>query len=171
MSLEGKQFSHYRILQLIGRGGMGEVYLAEDVQILRQVAVKVIRLETVQPDDEAVAPVLRQFLREATAIARLDHPNILPLYDYGEAVIDGSHVAYLIIPYRPEGSLITWLRKPAQRQQTRQPTLKQVVHLIQQASQALQYAHDHQVMHLDVKPANFLIRSRSAADYPDLLLP
>src|SRR6266568_3633523 len=171
MSLEGKQFSHYRILQLIGRGGMGEVYLAEDVQILRQVAVKVIRLETVQPDDEAIAPVLRQFLREATTIARLDHPTILPLYDYGETMIDGAHVAYLIIPYRPEGSLVTWLRKLTQRQQTRQLTLKQVVHVIQQASQVLQYAHDHQVMHLDVKPANFLIRSRSGADeYPDLLL-
>jgi len=171
MSLEGKQFSHYRILHLIGKGGMGEVYLVEDIQVKRQVAAKVIRIETAPPEQEDVTNALRLYWREAIAIARLDHPLILPLYDHGEAVIDGSPVAYLIIPYRPEGSLATWLRKRAQARQTRQLTLKQVAHVIQQASQALQYAHDQHIMHLDVKPANFLIRSRSERDeYPDLLL-
>jgi serine/threonine protein kinase len=172
MALEGKQFSHYRILQLIGKGGMGEVYLAEDSQVQRQVAAKVIRIEMVQPDQQIiVTDAQRLFWREATAIARLDHPRILPLYDHGETAIDGLHFAYLIMPYRPDGSLIAWLRKRAQTQQTQQLTLKQVVYVIQQASQALQYAHDRAVMHLDVKPANFLIRSQSEADeYPDLLL-
>jgi serine/threonine protein kinase len=171
MALEGIKFDHYRILQLVGRGGMGEVYLAEDIQIHRQVAVKVIRIETVQFDQQTMTNTLRSFWHEATAIAKLDHPAILPLYDYGETTLDGSHIAYLIIPYRPEKSLIHWLIQRAQAPHTQQLKLKQVVHIIQQAGQALQYAHDHQIMHLDVKPANFLIRSRSATDeYPDLLL-
>src|SRR5579859_7249541 len=105
MALEGKQFSHYRILRLIGQGGMGEVYLAEDVEILRQVAVKFIRIEDVQGDQVSTTEALRLFLREAMAIARLDHPNILPLYDHGGTAFDGAQFAYLIIPYRPEGSL------------------------------------------------------------------
>ena len=171
MALEGKQFSHYRILQLIGRGGMGEVYVAEDTQVRRQVAVKVIRIETAGWDQETGNSAMRLFWREATAIAQLDHPNILPLYDHGETAIDGSPQAYLIMPYRPEGSLVSWLHKRAQAHQTRQLTLKQVAHIIQQAGRALQYAHDHQFMHLDVKPDNFLIRSRSETDEaPDLLL-
>lgn len=167
MAFEGKQFSRYRILQLIGKGGMGEVYLAEDVQVRRQVAAKFIRVEVVQADKEAVSDMFRLFWREATTIAQLDHPHILPLYDHGTATFDGSPAAYLIIPYRPEGSLTTWRRE----QQKGPLTLGQVAHIIQQAGMALQHAHDHQVMHLDVKPANFLIRSRSSADgYPDLLL-
>jgi serine/threonine protein kinase len=171
MALEGKQFSHYRILQLIGRGGMGEVYLAEDIQIRRQVAVKVIRIETAAWNRETGSNALRLFWREATAIAQLDHLNILPLYDHGEAAIDGTPQAYLIMPYRPEGSLVSWLQRRAQSQQAHQLTLKQVANIIQQAGRALQYAHDHQVMHLDVKPDNFLIRSQSGTDgSPDLLL-
>ena len=171
MSLVGQQLGHYRTLRLIGSGGMGEVYLAEDSRLHRQVAVKVIKVEAAQDGSEAAASTLRLFLREATAIALLDHPNILPLYDYGEAVIDGTHYAYLIVPYRAEGSLTTWLRKRAAVQQTQQLTPRQVTHIIQQAAAALQYAHEHQVIHQDVKPANFLIRSKLEADaYPDLLL-
>ncbi len=171
MTLEGKRFSHYHILRLIGRGSMGEVYLIEDVQVQRQIAAKVIRLEALPDEQETVFTMLRLFWREATAIARLDHPHILPLYDHGEAFIDESHIAYLTMPYRPEGSLVTWLRQRKRNRYSRQLTMKQASHVVQQASQALQYAHDHQVMHLDVKPANFLIRSQSKTDeYPDLLL-
>jgi serine/threonine protein kinase/photosystem II stability/assembly factor-like uncharacterized protein len=171
MSIEGKQLGRYRILRLIGSGGMGEVYLAEDSQVHRQVAAKVIRIEAGQTGDEAVASVMRQFVREATAIAKLDHPNILPLYDHGEEWLDNIHFAYLITPYRAEGSLVNWLRKRAEVQKTQSLTLKQIAHIIQQAARALQYAHDQQVIHQDVKPANFLIRSKSVADeYPDLLL-
>ena len=171
MALEGKSFSHYRILQLIGKGGMGEVYLLKDLRVQRQVAAKFIRIEEMQSEPEEAGSALRLFWREATAIAQLDHPTILPLYDHGEEVIDGASVAYLIMPYRPEGSLTAWLQKRAREQQTRQLALKQITHMIEQASQSLQYVHDHGVMHLDVKPANFLVRSRSAADdYPDLLL-
>ncbi|GHO63455.1 hypothetical protein KSC_023470 [Ktedonobacter sp. SOSP1-52] len=150
---------------------MGEVYVIEDVRVRRQVAAKFIRMEMIQSDQQSTSNALRLFWREATAIAQLDHPAILPLYDHGEEIIDDAHVAYLVMPYRPEGSLTAWLRKRAQTRQTPPLTLKQIAHLIQQAGQSLQYAHDHQVMHLDVKPANFLIQSKSATDdYPHLLL-
>lgn len=171
MALEGKQFSHYRLLQIIGSGGTGKVYLAEDIYIHRRVAVKIIELGAAPERDEATTSTLRHFLHEATAIAKLDHPHILPLYDYGEARLEGSHFVYLVTPYRAEGSLITWLYTRSQAQQTSPLLLKQVTHIIQQAASALQYAHEHQVMHLDVKPANFLIHSQTEADaYPDLLL-
>ncbi|GHO63953.1 hypothetical protein KSC_028450 [Ktedonobacter sp. SOSP1-52] len=171
MALVGKQFSHYRILQLIGRGGMGEVYVIEDVRVQRRVAAKFIRMEMIQSERDAASDALRLFWREANAIAQLDHPAILPLYDHGEELIDDIQVAYLIMPYRPEGSLTAWLRKRAQTRQTSPLTLKQIAHFIQQAGQSLQFAHDHQIMHLDVKPANFLIQSKSAHDdFPHLLL-
>jgi len=172
MSLEEKQLGRYRMLKLIGRGGTGEVYLADDEQVSRQVAAKVVQIGEVW-ESESVTNPLRRFLREATTIAKLDHPNILSLYDYGEEEVDHAHFAYLITPYRPEGSLVNWLSKRLQKQGIEAPklTLKQVVHLIQQAGKALQYAHDQQIIHQDVKPGNFLIRSESDNDeYPDLLL-
>ena len=107
MALEGKQFSHYRILCLIGQGGMGDVYLAEDIQVRRHVAAKVIGIKTAQSGKVIETNALRLFWREATAIAQLDHPHILPLYDHGGTMVDESQFASLIIPYRPEGSLFT----------------------------------------------------------------
>ncbi len=80
MSLEGQQLGRYRLLQLIGSGGMGEVYLAQDPGINRQVAIKVIRTEiATYPGTESSTEAARLFQREAKAIAVLDHPGILPL--------------------------------------------------------------------------------------------
>src|SRR5437870_4904217 len=112
MSLEGQLLGRYRLLQGIGSGGMGEVYLAEDPSINRQVAIKVIRTEIASyPGTDGTTGANRLFQREARAIAMLDHPYILPLYDYGEQNIQGVTLAYLVMPYRPEGSLAAWLHK------------------------------------------------------------
>lgn len=169
MALEGLQLDHYRLLQLIGSGGMGEVYLAEDTHIPRQVAIKVVRSElSPYPNTEAVQESERLFKREAKAIALLDHPNILPLYDYGEANAQGLVFTYLVMPYRPEGSLPNWLR---QRGSGALIAWLDVVHITGQAAGALQHAHDHQIIHQDVKPSNFLIRNRQDNEgRPDLLL-
>lgn len=153
MTLEGKMFSHYRLLHLIGKGGMGEVYLAEDIQVSRQVAAKVMHIDEERLDQKALTDSLRLFQREARVIATLDHPGILPLYDHGETALEVSRFLYLILPYRAEGSLATWIR---QRRSSQPLTPKQIGSLIQQAGQALQYAHEHQVMHLDVKPSKLL---------------
>ncbi len=147
---------------------MGQVYLAEDTRIDRQVAIKVIQTEThPYPDEESTRDAVRLFHREAQTIARLNHPHILPLFDFDEASSDGSTPTYMVMPYCPEGSFGEWLR-----QRKGQPLAPQdVVQLVNQAADALQYAHDHGIIHRDVKPANFLIRSnRDNPNCPDLLL-
>ncbi len=184
MSLEGQQLGRYHLLHLVGSGGMGEVYLAQDPGISRQVAIKVVRTEgaaysgtgpgtmpgmgtlsgagTLGGKDTA-----RLFQREAKAIAMLDHPGILPLYDYGEQYINGVMLTYLVMPYREEGSLANWIQKGG----LTHLSVQNVEQMLQQAGAALQYAHDHQVVHQDVKPSNFLIRtSRENPKRPDLLL-
>jgi serine/threonine protein kinase len=174
MSLEGQQIGRYRLLRLLGSSGMDEVYLAEDAPINRQVAIKVIRVEvSPHPGDSAVKEATLLFQREARAIATLDHPHILPLYDYGEVTINGAPLAYLVMPYRPEGSLTAWLPQPGSSELPQRMPLhtQDVAHFIHQAAGALQHAHDRQIIHQDVRPANFLIRSDTEnPDRPDLLL-
>ncbi len=184
MSLEGQQLGRYRLIQLIGSGGMGEVYLAQDPGINRQVAIKVVQVEAAayaKTRTETIPGVksvfgaetmglqnaARMFQQEAKAIAMLDHPGILPLYDYGEQNVNGVMLTYLVMPYREEGSLANWLQKGG----FKLLTVQIVEQMLQQAAAALQYAHDHQVVHQDVKPSNFLIRtSREHPKRPDLLL-
>ena len=106
MALEGKHLGQYHILRLLGSGGMGEVYLAEDARIGQQVAIKVSRTEAASyPSNESTKDAFRLFQREAKAIAQLDHPRILPLYGYGEEHVDGMLLTYIVMPYRREGTL------------------------------------------------------------------
>jgi len=151
-NLVGTMLSNYHVLQIIGKGGMGEVYLAEDVRLNRQVAIKVLRIENSELGTNSKAT--RLFLREAQAIAILEHPNILPLYEYGEQYVDGISLTYLVMPYRQEGSLANWLQL---RRSSTSLTPQDVAHLVTQAANALQFAHDHDIIHRDVKPSNFLI--------------
>jgi serine/threonine protein kinase len=169
MPLEGLQLSHYRLVRLIGSGGMGEVYLAEDTRINRQVAIKVMRTEAAPyPDANAINEGSRLFQREMQAITLLDHPHILPLYDFGKEEINKTTLTYMVMPFRQEGSLSDWLQ---QRDNADILSPQDVAHFISQAADALQHAHNHQLIHRDVKPSNFLIRSRARdSGHPDLLL-
>lgn len=169
MSLEGEQFGRYRLLRLLGSGGMGEVYLAEDAGIARQVAIKVIRGDVLlRAGSEEASSAIRLFQREMRMVARLNHPHILPLYDYGEATVSGAALPYMVMPYGQDGSLATWLK---QRGDTQPLSLTDVDAILQQAADALQNAHDQQVIHRDVKPQNFIIRlNRDHPDRPDLSL-
>jgi serine/threonine protein kinase len=169
MPLEGQHLGHYRLLRLIGSGGMGEVYLAEDARIGQQVAIKVIRAEgIVYQGSEGATEAARLFEREAKAIARLDHPNILPLYAYGEETLHDTQLTYLVMPYRKEGTLAMWLK---QRGNSVPLSPTEVAPLLQQAADALQHAHHQHILHQDIKPSNFLIRVREDhPDRPDLLL-
>ena len=162
MSLAGSHIGRFRLLRLLGRGGMGEVYLAEDDQLRRQVAIKVIQAEYPDPD------ATRLFLREARAIAMFNHPHILPLFDFGEATIHGTTLTYMVMPFCKEDTLAAWMQ---QRRNAALLSPQDVGFIVQQAASALQYAHNHQVVHQDVKPSNFLIRSsEDAPGSPDLML-
>src|SRR5690242_14343832 len=170
MSLEGNKIGRYHILRLLSTGGMGDVYLAKDPHVQQQVAIKVIRTEMglYSSNAETAKEVARLFQREIKAIGQLDHPHILPLFDYGEEQVNNTPVVYLVMPYRQEGSLADWLR---QRGKAKLLSPQDVVHIVHQAARALQHAHDRQIIHQDVKPSNFLIRAREESpDSPDVLL-
>ena len=157
MPLEGQHIGRYILLHLLGSGGMGEVYLATDTPVNRQVAIKVMRSEAAPyPDTDATHNAARLFQREVRAIAGLDHPHILPLYDYGEDLVHGTKMTYMVMPYRPDGTLVTWLH---QRGNSGLLSPLDVTQIVLQAASALQYAHERQIIHQDVKPSNFLIRS------------
>src|SRR5579875_2607576 len=98
--LVGAQLGSCTIIRRLGGGGMGEIYLAEQRGLNRQVAVKVIRPLPSGDEAEQQAAAAR-FIREARAVAALEHPNILPIYEFGE--VDGAN--YLVMPYIPDGSL------------------------------------------------------------------
>ncbi len=164
MRLEGVQIERYHLLSLLGSGGMGEVYLGEDTRIHRQVAIKVMHTEpSAYPHKSAIHDSEHLFLREIQAIAALDHPHILPLFDYGEETIHNVPYTYIVMPLSQEGSLAQWLR---QHSTSHLLTWRQVAYFISQAASALNYAHKHQIIHQNIKPSNFLIRSNE--EQPDL---
>ena len=115
-TLVGMTISGYILTRILGSGGMGTVYLAEDKAIGQQVAIKVIRTG----DDEVYAEMItkeqaaERFRQEARAVASLDHLHILPLYRYGEEETAYGTQAYMVMQYRPEGSLLDWQKKRAQ---------------------------------------------------------
>jgi serine/threonine protein kinase len=151
----------FRVLKRLGEGGMGQVYLAEQPRLERQVAIKVLRpMRPSSSSDESDPPMLadapERFKREAHAVGKLDHPNILPVHDFG---LD-KELMYLVMPYIAEGSLFDAMRPGSKRQRFSLPLdAAQVAPLVFQAASALQYAHDRNIIHRDVKPENFLIRT------------
>ncbi len=170
MALVGLQLGRYTIEDLLGVGGMAEVYQAEDRHIRRKVALKVVCHElTVYPNKESQQEAERLFRREIRAIANLDHPYILPLYDYGEETINEIIYVYMTMPLRTEGSLTQWLRQRKERGSQLQG--EEIVTLVRQAARALFYAHHHNIVHQDVKPQNFLIRANEETpQLPDIQL-
>lgn len=142
--LTGKQFGQYQIVAPLGEGGMAAVYKAYQPAMERFVAVKVLPRKMVSSDE-----FVTRFRREARMLAQLQHPHILPVFDYGEA--DGY--PYIVMPFVSSGTLAELLHKQ------RLP-LAQVRHIMTQLGDALGYAHVRGLIHRDIKPSNVLIDER-----------
>jgi len=144
-ALIGKVVGTCTLQKLIGQGGMGAVFLAQQSRPRRQVAVKVL-LPIVRLNPNQQAAFLERFRRETDAAASLDHPNILPVHEYGER--DG--LAYLVMPYVSGGTLRDELEREGPL------PLAKVVNYLDQLAAALEVAHGRGVVHRDIKPANIL---------------
>lgn len=147
----GTTLGRYEIRSQLGAGGMGEVYLAEDTQLGRRVAIKLLPPETIS-DDHA----RKRLVREARAAATLDHPNICSVYEVGEA--DGR--SFIAMQYIEGETLdVRIKRKPLE--------LKESFHIASQVADALAEAHTHGIIHRDIKPSNIMITARGQAKVMD----
>jgi serine/threonine protein kinase len=142
-NLTGKSIGRYHILEPLGQGGMATVYKAYDTRLEREVALKIIRTEMF--GSAVLENLLKRFEREAKSLAKLIHPNIVSIIDYGE--YEGS--PYLVEPYLAGGTLQQRLGQPMPWQEAARQLLP--------VARALQYAHDQGIIHRDVKPSNILI--------------
>jgi eukaryotic-like serine/threonine-protein kinase len=146
--LIGKVIGSCVLERLLGYGGSSAVFLAQQQHPERKVAVKVF-LPRPNMDTQTRREFYHRFLREAEAASQLDHPNILPIYSYGEQ--DG--LPYIIMPYMPGGTLSEYVAKHGPL------SLPEAQWYLEQITLALDYAHQHNCVHCDVKPANILIDS------------
>lgn len=146
--LVGETLGNYTLEKLIGEGGMSAVYLVQQKRPARVVAVKVLHSEAKNQDEYTA--FLARFQREADIIARLEHVNIIPIYEYGEQ----DQYAYLVMPYVSGGSLSQLLVRQGRL------SIHQALDFMTQAASALDYAHQQHVIHRDLKPSNILL-------YPD----
>jgi serine/threonine protein kinase len=140
----------YQIRERIGQGGMGSIYLAEDTRLSgRLCAIKEVVYDRALPD-KVLQQAREQFLREATVLARLDHPNLPKVSDY----FSSEHSDYLVMDYIPGNDLRT-LMMDARRQQTYLPE-KDVLNWANQLADALVFLHsqDPSIVHRDIKPSN-----------------
>ena len=157
----GRTLGRVQIESLLARGGMAEVYLGTHTTLQREVAVKIMRHAS---EDEGPRP-LQQFEREAQAVAKLRHPNIVQVFDFD--AVDGQ--PYLVMEYIRGPSLSRYLRTlNAKNGRLELPFISRVISGV---ANALQYAHESGVIHRDVKPGNILLTSRSLQIVPGETLP
>jgi serine/threonine protein kinase len=140
----GQQLGNYCLRRLLGQGGFADVYLGEHVYLGTNAAVKVLQARLSSEGD------LKWFLNEARTVARLSHPNIVRVLDFG---VD-NETPFLVIEYAPNGTL-----RERHPQGTMLP-ITTIVSYVKQVAAALQYAHDEKLIHRDVKPENMLVGRR-----------
>src|SRR5437870_9218110 len=142
---EGTKLGRYEIRSKLGEGGMGEVYLAEDAELHRKVALKVLPSEVAAHPDR-----MRRFKQEATAAAALNHPNIAHIYEIGES--DGTH--FIAMEF-VDG---VTLREKIHREQT---DLSRLLRHLQHVAEGLAKAHAAGIVHRDLKPDNIMVTSEA----------
>ena len=147
--VSGAMIDDYRIVSFVGKGSYGAVYRAQQQSLNnRSVVIKVLQSTWSQP-------LISQFQQEATLLASVSHPYILPVYGYGmihaRAKTATAYVPYLVLPYADHGSLADLYTKEGPL------PLRRVVSFMEEVADALAYAHERGVVHRDVKPANILL--------------
>ena len=140
----GRTLAHFRILETLGSGGMGDVYLAEDTRLGRRVAVKVLP-SGFESDPERI----RRFVREAQAASALNHPNVATIYEICEA--DGIHC--IAMEYVNGQTLGAKIGEVPLR-------VGEVLDIASQIADALDAAHAHGITHRDIKPGNIMVTPR-----------
>lgn len=143
---ELRQLGRFQLQRVLGRGAMGVVYEGVDPKLMRQVAVKLI-LKSNITDPAMLADYSARFIREAQAVARLNHPNIVTVYDFG----DENDVAYLVM------ELIQGKELKDYFDEKKQFALEDAVRIIGELLDALDYAHQNGIVHRDIKPANVML--------------
>lgn len=154
---KGFNIGKYRLLSVLGQGGMGRVYLAEHTKMSRRVAIKVL------PEKEfRKASYLERFQREARAVAKLDHPNIVRAFDIDVEKVGNVELHYLIMEYVDGASLqqIVAKRGPL--------TPIEAVNYLRQAADGLAHAHEAGLVHRDIKPDNLLVDKQGMVKLLDL---
>ena len=142
----------YQILEKIGQGGMAVVFRAIDLRLNREVAIKIIRDELFRDAD-----MLRRFYAEAHAVAQLSHPGIVAVYD----VSQNENVGYLVM------ELISGITLKQYIDRKKAVPWKQVVHFSRQIADALQQAHEHGIIHRDIKPMNIMLLQNGTTKVAD----
>lgn len=140
----GQTFSHYRVLEMLGEGGMGVVYIAEDTHLGRRVAIKFLATETKDHHYRA------RFLREARAASMLSHPHIAAIYDYGET---NEGQPFIVMELVKGETLSDLLHASAL-------TIPRALEIIEAVADALGEAHERGIVHRDIKPSNVILNER-----------
>jgi serine/threonine protein kinase len=153
---EGQLLGKYQLRQLLGQGGMAEVWRALDTQLQREVAIKIMR-----PNLQSDPDFLSHFRQEAQIVASLNHPNIVKIYDFATAHSDETEgpIAYMVMQYVDGPTLATSIAMTSHKRNF--PFPKDIVRLFTAISQAIDYAHQRGMLHRDLKPSNILLDSHN----------
>jgi serine/threonine-protein kinase len=146
----GQPGSRYTVIQKLGKGAMGEVFLGEDTKLDRKVAIKTIRPDVEMGSREAIE-MRQRFVREAKTAGKLTHPNIVTVYDSFEG--EGG-VAYIVMEYVEGDTLANIIKKS-------RLNVPQIKHVIINAANGLQHAHENGVFHRDIKPENIMLAPKT----------
>jgi eukaryotic-like serine/threonine-protein kinase len=153
--LIGQTLNRYKILDRVGEGGIGAVYRAYDNILQRDVAIKVMRQEYARQTD-----FKERFLEEARAVARLDHPSIVKVHDFGQH----EELLYIVMEYIPGNNLREILNNL--RSQNQWVVLTEAIQIVQQAAQAIDYTHKQGLLHRDIKPENLMLKHEPGDGLP-----
>ena len=151
-----KQLGRYDLIRILGKGAMGIVYEGLDPKLHRKVAIKTI-LKGHLDDDEAAKEYSMRFMREAQAVARLNHPHIVQVYDFGEE----KEVAYIVMEFIKGKELKNFFDASERFE------LKEAVRIMCELLDALEFAHEGGIVHRDIKPANVMLDGQARVKLAD----